>query len=110
MIVFFGLYYHRLDYREKYEKNAHEREVIDAALEVIPKDASVISSTFLLPNLSQRKEIYDLEYTKQQAEYYVLDLRYETEEYNIADYLNEDFVLPFYEEGVIAVFQRVEQE
>ena len=110
VIVFFGLYYHRLDYREKYEKNAHEREVIDAALEVIPKDASVISSTFLLPNLSQRKEIYDLEYTKQTAEYYVLDLRYETDEFNIADYLNDNFVLPFYEQGVIAVFQRVEQE
>jgi len=37
-------------------------------------------------------------------------LRYATEEYNIADYLNIDFVLPFYEEGVIAVFQRVEKE
>lgn len=110
VIIFFGLYYHRLDYREKYEKNAHEREVIDAALEVIPKDASVISSTFLLPNLSQRKEIYDLEYTKQTAEYYVLDLRYETDEFNIADYLNDNFVLPFYEQGVIAVFKRENQE
>jgi len=55
---------------------------------------------FLPPNLSQRKVIYELEYTKQQAEYYVLDLRYDTDEYSISDYMTPDFTVPFYEEGV----------
>ena len=60
--VFFGLYYHRLDYREKYEKNACEHEVIDAALEVIPKDASVVSSIFLLPTSHSEKRFMRLKH------------------------------------------------
>ena len=62
VIVFFGLYYHRLDYREKYEKNACEHEVIDAALEVIPKDASVVSSIFLLPTSHSEKRFMRLKH------------------------------------------------
>ena len=110
VIVFFGLYYRRIEYKKDYKKAQAQREIIDSALAVIPSDASVICSTFLLPNLSQRKVIYELEYTKQEAEYYVLDLRYDTDEYSVSDYITPDFTVPFYEEGVIAVFKRENQE
>lgn len=110
VIVFFGLYYHRIEYKKDFKKAQAQREIIDSALAMIPSDASVISTAFLLPNLSQRKVIYELEYTKQQAEYYVLDLRYDTDEYSVSDYMTPDFTVPFYEEGVIAVFKREKQE
>ena len=103
--VFFGLYYNRLDYFKAYAEVTEQRTTIDRALSLIPEDASVISSTFFIPNLSQRDEIYELERTDKKAEYYVLDLRYETEEYSAEDYLNSRYETVFYEEGAIGVFR-----
>ncbi len=56
--------------------NAKMRSVIGQALELIPENASVISTTFLMPNISARDELYQLDYTDKTAEYYVIDLRY----------------------------------
>lgn len=106
VIIFFGLYYHRSDYFKSYDEATEQREIIDEALSLIPDNASVISSTFFLPNLSQRDEIYELERTKQTAEYYVLDLRYQTEEYSVEDYTGDGFEIVYYEEGVVGVFSK----
>ena len=91
---------------KSYDEATEQREIIDEALSLIPDNASVISSTFFLPNLSQRKEIYELERTKQTAEYYVLDLRYQTEEYSEWDYIGNGFEIVYYEEGVVGVFSK----
>ena len=106
VVIFFGLYYHRTDYFKSYKESTEQREFIDEALSLIPDNASVISSTFFLPNLSQRDEIYELENTKQTAEYYVLDLRYQTEEYSEWDYIGNGFKIVYYEEGVVGVFKK----
>ena len=106
-VIFFGLYYHRTDYFKSYEEATEQREIIDKALSLIPENASVASSTFLLPNLSQRDEIYELERTDKTAEYYVLDLRYQTEEYSLADHMNDDYEPVFYEDSVVAVFRKI---
>ncbi len=105
VIIYFGFYYNRVDYFESYKVAKDQRETIDTALEKIPDDASVSSSTFILPNLSQRDEIYQLESTSQKTEYYVLDLRYQTEEFNADDYKNDDFETVFYQENVLAIFR-----
>lgn len=107
LIVFMGLHFGRAGYLENYKYDAKQRQTIDYALGLIPEDASVVSSTFLLPNLSQRDELYQLETTSRSAEYYVLDLRYSTNKYSVEDYLGEGFETLFYEEGIIAVFKRV---
>lgn len=105
-VIFFGLYYHRTDYFKSYDEATEQREIIDKALSLIPENASVASSTFLLPNLSQRDEIYELERTDKAAEYYVLDLRYQTDEFSFVDYMNDDYEPVFYEDSAVVVFRR----
>ncbi len=107
LVIFFGLYYHRTDYFKSYDEATEQREIIDKALSLIPDNASVVSSTFLLPNLSQRDEIYELERTDKAAEYYVLDLRYQTDEFSFVDYMNDDYELFFYEDSAVVVFRRI---
>ena len=105
-ILFSGGYLGKASYIQRYQNDTEQRETIRQALSLIPNEASVAASTFLLPNLSQRKEIYELETTKQQAEYYVLDLRYATDEHTADDYLNEAYITVFYEEDIVGVFKR----
>lgn len=107
-VIFAGLYFHRADYFEDFRNAAGQRETIDRALSLIPEDASVASSTFFLANLSKRSELYELERTAQSAEYYVLDLRFETEAYSVWDYFTEDYETVFYERDTIGVFRRKE--
>ena len=106
MIIFTGLYWERTDYIKVYRENSAQREIIDRGLETIPENASVAASTFIVPDLSQRKEIYQLETTKKQAEYYVLDLRYESDEYYVEEYDNDDFKQVFFEKDVIGIYKR----
>ena len=108
VIIFFGLYYHRTDYFKAYDEATEQREIIDEALSLIPDNASVVSSTFLLPNLSRRDEIYELETTNKSAEYYVLDLRYQTEEYSIYEYWNNNFELIYFEDDCICIFNNLQ--
>ena len=49
---------------------------IDAVLSGIDEDAVVCASTFLLPHLAQREEVYEVHYTKHsEFDYIVLDNR-----------------------------------
>ena len=75
-----GLYYFN-----KYNSNRADYAVMNEALEEIPDDASVICSTYLLPHLCQRDEIYEEWYHQtgedEDADYVILDLRYDCEKY-----------------------------
>jgi len=105
VIIFFGIYSERLDYFQSYADSYEEREAIENACSVIPDDASVACSTFLVPTLSQRDEVYELENTGKQAEYYVLDLRYGTDEYSADDYRSSRYEEIVFKEGTVAVFR-----
>lgn len=66
----------------KYYKDEVENgsiKMIDDALDLIPRDASIAASTFYIANLFDCREIYELESTehKYDVEYVVLDLRYD---------------------------------
>lgn len=103
--LFVGLQGGRADSFSSYIKNEETRGKIDYALSLIPEDASVVSSTFLLPNLSQRDELYQLETTKHEAEYYVLDLRYNSDEFSADDYKNDDYEEIYYDDTCVAVYR-----
>ena len=72
-------------YIAKYRAHRDDYAVMNEALESIPDDASVICSTFLLPHLCQRDEIYEDWYHQtgedEDADYVILDLRYDYSEY-----------------------------
>jgi uncharacterized membrane protein len=69
--------------RIKNWKENHETfEEMEAFLEeAVPEDASVAASTFLLPHIADRDEIYEVYYHKNKPdiEYVVLDARYKTD-------------------------------
>ena len=104
VIIFFGIFTEKFDYFKAYADSSEERETIDSAVALIPEDASVCCSTFILPNLSQRNELYELDTTENKAEYYVLDLRFESEAYSASDYRCR-YEEIFFKEGFIAVYK-----
>lgn len=96
-----------LGYYRHFIQTAEERNVITQAIEQIPDQAEVASSTFILPNLSQRKTIYELETTKNKAEYYVIDLRNNEIKKLLKQFQSKDFIQIYYDENIIAVYQSI---
>ncbi len=61
-------------YTKRYVTGKEEFEIIDTALETIPDDASVKASTFYVPHIADRHEIYEIN-SKNETEYVVFDVR-----------------------------------
>jgi hypothetical protein len=93
------------DYRE----NRADYEAMKTCLAEVPDDIAVKASTFLIPHLADRDEIYEMN-TKHPVDCVVIDLRYPMwEEAQVTDEaLRNDpaFTLIAREEGLIAVYQR----
>lgn len=79
-ITGFGRFQYFVD---RYTQNRDDYKIMDEALAEIPEEASVISSTFLAPHLTNRDEIYEDFYHKSDIEtdYVILDARHKYEEY-----------------------------
>ena len=64
---------------EKWKTDKDKFEQMETFLEeTIPADASVAASTYLLPHIADRSEIYEVHYHKNKPdiEYVILDTRY----------------------------------
>ncbi len=72
-------------YFNKYFGHLDDYAVMNEALAEIPDDASVVCSTYLLPHLCERDEIYEDWYHQtdknEDADYVILDMRYNYREY-----------------------------
>ncbi len=72
---------HRTTYISYAEKTADTVAAIEEVVEQVPEDASLSAATFLLPHLSDREILYQvngrLYETEGRTEYVILDLRYE---------------------------------
>lgn len=68
-------------YYTNYSANRETYDTLSRALADIPEDASVQSSTFLLPHIADRREIYQI-WSENETEYIVLDLRYGRKDYD----------------------------
>ncbi len=106
-LVFLGTFGGRLNYLGYYGRSAEERAIIDKAIGLVPEDASVACCTFLLPNMYYIEELYQLESTENEAEYYVVDFRIESDRYSAEDFAGKEFEAVFYEEGIVGVFRKV---
>ena len=104
--IFWSLFGNWIDYYPNYRLSADSRQAIDHAAGLIPDDAAVVASTFILPNLSQRKVIYELERTEKKGEYYILDLRISHEQYSLSDFMTSEYELVYLKENVVALFRR----
>lgn len=108
LIIFTGMFTPELQYYNNYKNDSGRRRVIEEALELVPEDASVAAGTFYLTNLWDRDELYDLDRTKHECEYYVLDLRYSHTEYNLKQFQNDRYEEIYLEEDVIGIFRNKE--
>lgn len=106
VMVFFSMYYSRFEVVESYRNNMPEHIAVAEALEKIPDDASVVATTFLVANLSQRDEIYEMESTDKTGEYYVLDLRYPNSRFSLEDFQNENYETIHLDEYV-GIFRKI---
>lgn len=108
VFMYMNCTYYRLDIIDSYKANLETSKVISTALEVVPEDASVAASTFLVPALFDHKEVYELETTvhRDYVEYTVIDERWQSDSYSVNDYLNNDiYETVVYEPGRIAIFR-----
>ena len=50
----------KTNYYKRYKKEQTRFEAMETFLDTLPKDASVISNTWFLPHIADRKEVYNL--------------------------------------------------
>lgn len=62
---------------ERYSENKSQYQQMNEILDTIPDDVSVAASTFLLPHIADREEIYEVAYhqSRDDVDYVVLDMR-----------------------------------
>ena len=97
-------------YYANYLSSREDAKQIEEVLSVIPADASVKSSTFMLAHVADRMEIYPLR-TENDTEYAVIDLRYKKEASD-NDYLmmiQNGWELVAEADGLCAVFRAPEK-
>jgi len=96
LCVYFSSVVPRLDsYVSRWVNHKESYAAMEATLETVPDDASVACSTFLLAHISDRDEIYEVEYHeyKTDVEYVVLDARYESAESYKRFYLSRGYTV-----------------
>ena len=62
------------NYSKRIVSGKEEFQILNEALETIPEDASVKASTFFVPRIADRNEIYEIK-SKNETDYVVFDMR-----------------------------------
>lgn len=108
VLVFSGGSAHRLGFINQHNATENIRTEMNTALALIPEEASVAATTFLVANLSERDVIYELETTKHagECEYIVIDLRFESSVKPSA-YENSAYERIYFSEGVVAIYKNL---
>ena len=97
----------RLNYVERVGVNKEDYVKIRAALDTIEDDASVLSTTFYIPYLSQRKEIYEIEYCIVDTDYIVLDTRFESADKNRLKIDMSKYELILEEKDLVEIYAKI---
>ncbi len=96
------------NYIKENEENGKTYERMEEILDMIPDDASVSCSSFLLPHIADRREIYEVEYHegKGDIDYVILDARYDSYKTHMLSYLEQGYKEFFYEKDMIMILIR----
>lgn len=97
----------KLTYVNRLSVNREDYVRIRAALDTIDEDASVLSTTFYIPYLSQRKEIYEIEYCVKDTDYVVIDLRYPSADENRQKIDMTKYELTLEEKGLVEIYSKI---
>jgi uncharacterized membrane protein len=93
---------------EDYQSNKERNQKIIEALATIPYDKSITSTTFFIPSLWDRDEVYELAYTDEVTDYVVIDIRWSTTEYRKFSAAHPEYETVLYEKGAIAILKMSE--
>lgn len=105
LVFFSAVNLHRTDAIRTYQNEQYYVETINEALATIPMDKSVKSTSFLIPAMWNRKEVYQYEYSDKETDYVVFDLRWSEDEFKEFREKNMDkYSLKTYEKNVIGIF------
>lgn len=97
----------KLTYVNRLDVNHEDYVKIRAALDTIEEDASVLSTTFYVPYLSQRKEIYEIEYCVKDTDYIVIDTRYASADSNREKIDMTKYELILEEENLVEIYSKI---
>ena len=106
VIFFASINLSRMDTIKTYNANKETNRVITETLAEIPKDKSITSSTFFIPALWNRDEVYEDVYTDEITDYVVFDIRWSEGDYKKFVRQNPDYEVVSYEKGIIAVVRK----
>lgn len=92
----------------EWNNNKENYKVIMNVLKKIPENSSVNASTFFVPHLSNRKEIYEVYYNKNKLDidYVILDMRGEDNINIINYYLNNDYKKYIEDDGMLLILKK----
>lgn len=96
----------KMTYVNRLDVNKEDYVKICAALDTIEEDASVLSTTFYMPYLSQRKEIYEIEYCVKDTDYIVIDTRYPSADANREKIDMTKYKLVLEEENLVEIYSK----
>jgi len=93
---------------DTYKNNKEDYKIINNALKTIPTDASVSSSTFYLPHLTNRSIMYETYYheNKLDIDYVVLDMRYSDELKTLEFYKNNGYNVILDKKELITILKK----
>lgn len=98
-----------LTYTKRYHEKKETYAVMDAVLAEIPEEASVSATAFLLPHLTERKEIYETYYHETyDTDYLIIDIRpgYAEESKELAaGYIESGYELIREEKDILMVYK-----
>ena len=107
VIFFASVNLQRMDNIKYYQNEKEQAEVITEALATIPMDKSIKSTTFFIPALWNRNEVYEYEYSDKETDYVIFDLRWSSRDYNTFLQANEDcYDTVYYEMDIIAILKK----
>ena len=98
---------------QSYITNREQLQKMDACLEMVPEDATVQATGYLVPKLSNRMVLYDYHYNQEsesphETEYVVLDLRPGREkgaEEKMEEYIEKGYEATAYEEDLVVILR-----
>lgn len=117
LMLFISVNFDKLNYLVAYSENIVTTAKLNEAVNMIPKNASVAASPFIIPHLYDRGNIFRIP-TESDTDYVIFDFRYrdgtivsegfvpEDFERIYKEYISGDYELLFLEEDVVAVFRR----
>lgn len=95
-----------VSYLYKYTSDYETYNAITEALEIIPDDAEVTASAYIVPHLSSRKTIFEDEYHEEPTtEYFVLDRSRPAANGREKMYVDAGYELIFEIDGVLEIYQ-----